>query len=63
MLELTRQIIILIPLCIVLPHILLYARIIDEGIYGIVVASPIADFCASLITVVFLTVELHKLLK
>lgn len=51
----SRQVIILIPLLIILPHFL--------GVNGIWVASPIADLCASLITGAYLWRELGKLTK
>jgi putative MATE family efflux protein len=51
--SMSRQVIILIPLLIILPHFL--------GIYGVWVASPIADFFSSLITGVYLWRELGKL--
>ncbi len=51
--SMSRQVIILIPLLVILPRFM--------GIYGVWVASPIADFCASLITGVYLWRELGKL--
>lgn len=52
-LSLSRQVIILIPLIIILPHF--------WGLSGIWMASPIADLSSSAITAVFIAAEVRKL--
>ncbi len=52
-LSLLRQVIVLIPMLIILPHFF--------GLTGVWVAGPIADFTASLVTAIFLFNEIRHL--
>ena len=52
-LSLLRQVVLLIPLVLLLPHYF--------GLQGIWIAGPIADFSSSVIAIVFIIVEMKKL--
>lgn len=60
-LELTRQVIFLIPMYLTMPQILLALNIIQDGLIGVVVCPPIADFFSALLTIVFVAIEVKKL--
>lgn len=62
-LELTRQVIFLIPLYIILPPALLHFGVIDEGILAVIICPPTADFLSSLLTISFVLREGKKLRK
>ncbi len=53
MLTLSRQILLLIPLVLILPHFL--------GLFGIWLAGPVSDFLSFLLTLTFILRELKKL--
>ncbi|MDF2820569.1 MAG: mate efflux family protein [Clostridiales bacterium] len=53
LLTLLRQVILLLPLCLILPRY--------YGINGVWIATPIADFGSSIITFIFLVREMRKL--
>ena len=53
LLSLTRQVFFLIPLILLLP--------IKFGIFGILLAGPVADFIAFVVSVVFIAKEFKRL--
>lgn len=60
-LELTRQVIFLIPMYLTVPAILLNLGIITDGLIGVVICPPAADFFSSILTIVFVFIEGYKL--
>ena len=62
-LELTRQVIFLIPMYLILPELLLSLGIIEDGLIAVILCPPLADFFSSLITIIFVFIEGSKLRK
>lgn len=60
-LELTRQVIFLIPMYLTVPQILLSLGIIQDGLIGVVLCPPAADFFSAFLTIFFITKERKKL--
>ncbi len=61
-LELTRQVIFLMPLYVVLPHILPQLFNVT-GLDSLVIAGPCSDALAIIVTAVFVVIEVRRLLK
>ena len=62
-LELTRQVIFLIPMYLILPELLLSLGVIEDGLIAVILCPPLADFFSSLITIIFVIIEGSKLRK
>ena len=62
-LELTRQVIFLIPLYLILPQVLLILNVISDGLIAVIICPPISDFTSSVVTICFIAVEMRKLRK
>lgn len=60
-LELTRQIIFLIPMYLILPELLLNMGVIQDGLIGVVFCPPTADFCSAIITIIYVMIEYRRL--
>lgn len=60
-LELTRQIIFLIPFYLTLPQLLLHFGIVENGLIGAVLCPPTADFCSAIVTIIFVLIEMKRL--
>lgn len=60
-LELTRQVIFLIPMYLTIPELLLSLGIIEDGLIAVILCPPTADFLSSLLTICFVIIEGRKL--
>lgn len=60
-LELTRQVIFLIPMYLTIPALLLSMGVIEDGLIGVIICPPAADFFSSLLTIIFVFIEAKKL--
>lgn len=60
-LELTRQVIFLIPMYLIIPELLLSLGIIEDGLIAVIICPPTADFFSSLLTIAFIIIEWRKL--
>ena len=60
-LELTRQIIFLIPMYLTVPELLLSLGVIEDGLIAVIICPPAADFFSSLLTIIFIIIEARKL--
>lgn len=56
-LELTRQVIFLIPMYLIVPELLLSLGVIQDGLIAVILCPPIADFFSSLLTICFVIKE------
>lgn len=60
-LELTRQVIFLIPMYLTVPGLLLSLGVIQDGLIAVILCPPTADFLSSLLTIIFIIIEGKKL--
>lgn len=60
-LELTRQVIFLIPMYLTIPTLLLSLGIIEDGLIAVIICPPTADLLSSLLTIAFVIIEARKL--
>lgn len=60
-LELTRQVIFLIPMYLTVPGLLLSLGVIQDGLIAVILCPPTADFLSSLLTICFIIAEGRKL--
>ena len=60
-LELTRQVIFLIPMYLIIPELLLSLGVIQDGLIAVILCPPVADFFSSLLTICFIIIEGRKL--
>ena len=60
-LELTRQVIFLIPMYLIVPELLLSLGVIQDGLIAVILCPPAADFFSSLLTICFVVIEGRKL--
>lgn len=56
-LELTRQVIFLIPMYLIIPELLLSLGVIQDGLIAVIICPPIADFFSSILTIIFVSIE------
>ncbi len=56
-LELTRQVIFLIPMYLIIPELLLSLGVIQDGLIAVIICPPAADFFSSLLTIIFIIIE------
>lgn len=62
-LELTRQVIFLIPMYLTIPGLLLSLGVINDGLIAVIACPPAADFFSSMLTLAFVIIEIRKLKK
>lgn len=56
-LELTRQVIFLIPMYLIIPELLLSLGVVQDGLIAVIICPPIADFFSSILTIIFVSIE------
>lgn len=60
-LELTRQVIFLIPMYLIIPELALSLGIVEDGLVAVILCPPLADFFSSILTIIFILIEGKKL--